>query len=346
MFTNINIGKYLLFFSVLVVTSYVGNYFVNSLEANNDDYELIKKYLLNDSPLYGFNRPKIWIHSKYEMNARKWRDFQSRNTTDLNQPYLHLTIQTIINHCGNDFNICLIDDQTFSKLIPSWDIDLATVPEPFRTHYRNVGMLQLLYYYGGMVLPNSLVCLKNLHSFYLESMVGGKPFICENNNHTSNGNSTKKLRFVPDMSIMGCEKNDTTIKEMIEYVKGVNRKPHFSSEMDFRGDISQWCLNAIDQGKMNIVLGEKIGVKNRMKKSILLEELMEENDLDLSPDVVAVYIPADEVLRRTKYQWFAVLPRDQIIGSNVAISKYIRQSIMDSTDDFHKSTTIPSIISI
>ena len=39
---------------------------------------MIKLYLLNDSPLYGQNKPKIWIHSKYELNARKWRDFQSR----------------------------------------------------------------------------------------------------------------------------------------------------------------------------------------------------------------------------------------------------------------------------
>uniref|UniRef100_A0A6C0DRN9 Nucleotide-diphospho-sugar transferase domain-containing protein n=1 Tax=viral metagenome TaxID=1070528 RepID=A0A6C0DRN9_9ZZZZ len=346
MFTSKSIGQYALFFSVIIVTSYVGNYFINSLESKNDDYELIKKYLLNDSPLYGFNRPKIWIHSKYEINARKWRDFQSRNTTDLNQPYLHLTIQTIINHCGNDFNVCLIDDDSFAKLIPTWDIHLETVPEPFKSHYRNLGMLQLLYHYGGMVLPNSLVCLKNLHPFYLESLAGGKPFVCENNNHISSGNSTKKLRFVPDISIMGCKKNDATIKDMIEYVKKLNRKPHFSSDIDFRGDISKWCINAIEHGKMNIVLGEKIGVKTSKKKSIELEELMEENDLDLAHDVVAVYIPADEVLRRPKYQWFAVLPREQIIGSNLAISKCIRKSIMDSGDDFNKSTTIPSVISI
>lgn len=346
MFTSKAIGQYILFFSVIVVTSYVGNYFISNLEANTDDYELIKKYLLNESPLYGFNRPKIWIHSKYEINARKWRDFYSRNTTDLNQPYLHLTIQTIINQCGNDFNICLIDDDTFEKLIPTWDINLATVPEPFKTHYRNYGMLQLLYLYGGMVLPNSLVCLKNLHSFYLESLSGGKPFVCENNNHTANINTAKIMRFIPDTSIIGCEKNDSTIKELVEYMKGLNRNPHFSMESDFRGDIAQWCIRAIDQGKMNIVLGEKIGVKTSKKKSILLEDLMEENNLDLAQDAVAVYIPADEVLRRNKYQWFAVLPRDQILSSNLAISKYIRQSIMDSTDDFHKSTKVPSVISI
>ena len=346
MFSSKSVGQYILFFSVIVATSYVGNYFVNKLEGNNDDYDLIKKYLLNESPLYGFNRPKIWIHSKYEINARKWRDFYSRNTTDLNQPYLHLTIQSIINHCGNDFNICLIDDDTFAKLIPTWDIDLATVAEPFKTHYRNMGMLQLLYLYGGMVLPNSLVCLKNLHPFYLESLADGKPFVCENNNHTSDNNSMRRMRFIPDISIMGCKKNDPTIKELVDYVKGLNQNPHFSSEIDFRGDIPQWCIHAINQGKMNMVFGERIGVKTSKKKSISVEELMEEHPLDLTHDAVAVYIPSDEILRRPKYQWFAVLPREQIISSNLAISKCIRKSILEFTDEYKKSTKVPSIISI
>ena len=108
-----------------------------------DDYEMVKKYLLNDSPMYGKNRPKIWIHSKYEINARKWKNFMSRNTTDLNQPYLYLTIQSIINHCGDDFHICLIDDDSFMKLIPTWTIELSTVPEPMRTRYRNNAMVQI-----------------------------------------------------------------------------------------------------------------------------------------------------------------------------------------------------------
>jgi hypothetical protein len=51
----------------------------------SDEEELIRNYLLNESPLYGYNRPKLWIHSKYEINARNWKDFGSRNTTDLNQ---------------------------------------------------------------------------------------------------------------------------------------------------------------------------------------------------------------------------------------------------------------------
>ena len=93
MFETKNLPKYAILLGViLVITSFSKN--IKSAFDTNDDYEMIKKYLLNESPLYGYNRPKLWIHSKYEINSRQWKSFQSRNSTNLNQNYLHLTIKT------------------------------------------------------------------------------------------------------------------------------------------------------------------------------------------------------------------------------------------------------------
>ena len=114
MFESKNLYYYIFAFSVIAISGYFAKKFKSNFEDSHDEYELIKKYLLNDSPLYGYNKPKIWIHTKYETNARKWKSFYSRTSNDLNEPYIHLTIKTIINHCSNDFNVCLIDDDTFS----------------------------------------------------------------------------------------------------------------------------------------------------------------------------------------------------------------------------------------
>ena len=39
-------------FSLILLASYVGNQFKNKFaESTNDEYDLIKKYLLNESPL-------------------------------------------------------------------------------------------------------------------------------------------------------------------------------------------------------------------------------------------------------------------------------------------------------
>ena len=301
------------------------------MSENNDDDDLIKKYLLNDSPLYGFDKPKIWVHTKYEQNARKWKSFYSRNTTDLNQPYIHLTVKTIINHCGNDFNVCLIDDEVFSKLIPTWDIDISSLAEPMKTHYRQIGLLNLVYYYGGMVVPNSFICLKNLKGLYEEGTRGNKPFICENVNHAVNlKKHSQRLVFIPDLYFFGSLKNNDTIKEAIEYLKNRNMSPHFTSEFEFLGDTQEWFLKASQKEEIHLIGGEMVGVKKMDRKAITVDDLMEENYLDVNPNTFGIYIPEDEILKRVKYQWFAVMDSNQLLETRTIVAKYLKASIVDS----------------
>jgi hypothetical protein len=344
MFNSKNIGTYIVTIGIVLVVSYFANGAKKPFESN-DEYDMIRKYLLNDSPLYGFNRPKIWIHTKYEINSRKWKDFYSRNSTDLNQPYIHLTIKTIINHCGDDFNICLIDDETFSKLIPSWDVDLKNVAEPMKTHFRELGLLQLVYFYGGMVVPNSFVCLKNLKGLYDECK--SKPFVGESINRTLNlGKQKHKMLFVPDLYFMGAVKNDPVILECVEFLKRRNKNPHFSTETDFVGDSNQWLIEHINSGKIHLIGGEQIGIKTQDRKTILLENLMEEDFLNLSTESYGLYIPADDILNRTKFQWFAVMPSEQILKSNMIVSKYLMAAIVNSTNEYYKKNESRSVVAI
>jgi hypothetical protein len=346
MFPSEKIQTYLLLLAVAVVSGYIMNKFAVDYHTS-DDYEIIRKYLLNDSPLYGYNRPKIWIHSTYEINARKWKDFQSRNTTDLNQPYIYSTIKTIINHCGTDFNVCLIDDQSFSKLLPSWDVDLSTMAEPMKTRFRELAMLELLYYYGGMIVPNSFLCKKNLIDFYKDSLSEDKPFVCENISHSYNQFKYKhKKLFAPDVFFMGANKNDKTLLVLIEFLKKRNRNPHFTSEREFNGDTSVACLTLIEENKMNLISASFIGVKNNHNQPILLDELLGENYLDLPDESVGIYIPADEILNRPKYQWFAYLSTEEILQSRIIIAKYLKASLIDTNDEYSKSGTIRSVVSI
>jgi hypothetical protein len=335
------LGQYVLFFGTASLISYIAMKFNSNSNHTIDEYELIKKYLLNESPLYGYNRPKLWIHSKYELNARKWKDFQSRTSTDLNQPYLHLTIKSIINHCGNDFNICLIDDESFSKLIPNWDIDLVTIAEPMKSYYRELGLLQLLYFYGGMVVPNSFVCLKNLMSLYTDS---DKPFFCENINRSLNLMKQKnRSLFLPSTFFMGAKKNNHIIKSLIEDLKNANR---FTQEIEFQNNTSTTVLDLAKSDQVRVILGQMIGTKTNHRKQILIDDLMGENYLDLSDDIYGVYIPADEVLLRTKYLWFAYLSQEEILDSNMIITKYLKASIVNGSDIYSQKTEVKSVISI
>ena len=150
------IEKYGLTISMVLIASYFGTQIKNGFSLEEDtskaDYDMIKKYILNDSPLYGLNRPKLWIHSKYEVNSRNWYSFGSRNSTDLNQPYLSYTVKTIIDNCGDDFHICLIDDESFNKLIPGFDLELKKIPEPLKEQYREIALLQLIHLLDGFCI--------------------------------------------------------------------------------------------------------------------------------------------------------------------------------------------------
>ena len=342
-----NIYLYVLALSLVAVASYVGNKFKAQFE-DRDEYDLVRQYLLNESPLYGNDKPKIWIHTKYEYNTRVWKSFQSRSSYDLNQPYIHLTIKTIVDHCGDDFHICLIDDNTFSKLIPSWDLDLAKLAEPFKSRARQIGLAELIYYYGGMTLPNSFLCMRPLRDFYLDATANDKAFVCEGVNRSANvvrqGHSGR-LAFLPDTRLMGANKNDPTMKEYIQYLKVKIQSPHFSDDRELLGEDAYWCLDAAEAGKMNLVGGEVVGTKTKDKKPVILDNLMEDDYLNMSPLCVGIAIPDEDILLRTKYQWFAVMDSRSILDSNFILSKYAKAAILSGNRE-HLPDKIRKAISI
>jgi hypothetical protein len=336
---------YLFAIGVITAASYFGDKIKQGLTNDDAENELIRKYLLNESPLYGLNRPKLWIHSTYEKNARQWKDFYSRNTTDLNQPYVHLCIKSIINHCGSDFNICLIDDETFSKLIPTWDINMSTVSEPHKSTYREIGMLQLLYLYGGIVVPNSFVCTKNLMPLYAECSEG-HPFVSEEINRTCNVASKKENHnFMPSLKFMGGRKACPELKKMLSENK-LDGNRHFTVEPKFLGNIQQWLYGEVNRGAFSLVNGKLIGTKTTKGKQILLDDLMSENFLDLDKDAYGIYIPADEILSRPKYQWFAYLSSEEVMKTNAIIVKYLKSSAIDAVNEYFSENMIKSVASI
>jgi len=324
LFNKDNITKYLIAASLILIASIVGkkfkNYFDDEAYSSSNDYKLIKQYLLNDD-LYHSRKPNLWIHLKYEVNARVWQSFGSRNTYDLNQPYLHLTIKSIIHHCEKSFNICLIDDSTFQKLLPGWNIKMDSLAEPFCTHYRELGMLKLIHEYGGIIVPNSFLCFRDLINLYSHEK---GPFVCENINR-STGCS---LQFTPDIRFMGAQKKCPVINDLITFISDRNSHPHYSIESDFIGSISNWCIDRVRERKLKLLSADMIGaMSHKNKKPILLDNLMEEQYLDIPNHAIGIYIPADEILNRPKYQWFSVISSDEVLNGTSILSKYFINTI-------------------
>lgn len=332
-FSQSNLMKYVLMIGLVLTASIFSNKYKNLFGNNaNDEYELIRKYLLNENPLYGLNRPKLWIHTKYEYNSRVWKNFGSRSSCDLNQPYIHITVKTMINHCGKDFNICLIDDDSFQQLIPNWTTKLSNIPEPQRQFHRQLAMMELVHMYGGFIVPNSLVCVKNLYPMYKDTLEkNNRPFVLEQSNPYI---SRSKKTFVPNPTILGANKRDPVIRSLCEYLKNVCNRPMLGSDqLEFSGLISEWCTEAIQQGKMTLLDGIYMGVKTSQGRAVVLEDLMQEKDLDVPDNLLyGVVIPAETLLTRPKYQWFSVLPVEEVFKVNCVASRLLLRGILDQAD--------------
>jgi hypothetical protein len=162
--------KALISFAVLVLAAILYERFRLGAQDDEDarNYRLIRKYLLNDSSIARSGLPILWVHIEYEKNARWWPSFGSRSTDDLNQPYVYLTIKSLIDRCGGDFNICLIDDDTFGKILPGWTVDFDRISDPVKNKMRNLALTRVLYHYGGLTVPASFLCMKNLGHEWLQ----------------------------------------------------------------------------------------------------------------------------------------------------------------------------------
>ena len=316
-----SITNYIISFIAIVSASVLYNWYeekqLKMKEMN--DYTDIQKYLLSDEDLGKSVKPILWIHIPYEYNSRNWISFGSRTSLELNQPYLYLTIKSIIMKCDESFKICVIDDTSFEKLIPGWNINMKTISRPIITNMRELGMMKLLYMYGGMICPCSFLCMRNLIGMYEKGTRTGNMFICENNDRSV---SSTETQFIPDISFCGSPKENYEVKELTHFIQHII-STDYTAESRFLNEIGQWCLRKIKMGKIVLINGIEIGVKCENSRPIKIEDLMSSNYLDLSSETYGIFIPARDILMRRQYEWFARLSEKQVLESDTIIGKYM-----------------------
>ena len=72
-----------------------------------------------------------------------------------------------------------------------------------------------------------------------------------------------------------------------------------------------------------MIPAQLIGASDSEGKQVTIDCLMSNTFLNLADKVQGLYIPADEILKRTAYQWFARQSAKQALNSNTVIGKYL-----------------------
>jgi len=317
-----NYTKYIFMLLILFIFGYFyEGYKKEEAKANKmEDYDLIKKYLLNDSTLAKSDKPILWIPIEFQVNARSWASFGSRNSTAFNQPYQYLTIKSIVDKCGDSFNICLLDDKSFNKIVPGWSTKIANLPNPLRPHLRELALAKVLYYYGGMTLPSSFICMDNLMSLYVKGTSSTEMFsgemVCKNESGVYSD-------FFPSHKIMGCKKECIVMERYINYLERTVSND-YTNEMDFTGATDKWLYEEVLKKNVMPLDAKYFGCKTDTNEPVLIDNLLsDDDDFQLSKCAFGLYIQGDEILKRTNLQWFARLSPEQVLESNTVIARYL-----------------------
>lgn len=308
----------ILIISIFLVFLFIVFYYFK--HQNNDI--MFQNYLFNgdnkkiNKIFENIKKPLLWIYIPYEYNSRHWESFGSRSSLHLNQPYLYLTIQSIIQHCSNDFYICIIDEYSFEKLIPDFTLELNNVSNPIKYNLKMLCLLKLLHLYGGMIVPLSFLCFKNLFPLYKKLTKDGKIFVGENVN--KNITSQNHL-FCPDIHFIGSKSNNPILEEFIQYVQ-IIISTDFTDESIFLGKLNNWCLN---KKHINLICPKELGTSTTVNTPVLIDNLLERDYIYFSTNIYGIWIPSNSILNRTQYEWFARMSKEQVLKGNTILSKYI-----------------------
>ena len=313
--------RYFTMFILITLLGYLYERYKYKQESNEElaKYDMVKKFLLNDNTILT-GKPILWIFNNYQINSRWWPSFFSRNTKKLNQPYLELCVESIVKYCGESFNVCLIDEQSFSKLIPDWNVDFRKLADPVKAHMQTLGIARLLYYYGGLVIPNSTIVLKDLKPLFNKSLLKNDCFTFEIVDRNSTSTYTS---FFPTTKFIGCRQRAPIIKAYIDFLDKVD-VTDYTSEQDFLGQADQYLFKECQDQRMTLVSGAYIGTRTTADKPVYIDSLLGSSYIPFCTDKLsAIYIPSDEILARTKFQWFARQSRMQALQSDTIIGKYL-----------------------
>ena len=288
----------IIFYTLLlfIIRYFYSKYNLHLVKLDYDE----KVKLLNNHIIYS-NKPNIWILVPNDINTRKWDSFGSRTSKKLNVPFVNICIDSVVKNCSDNFTINIIKDSSFSELLPDWKYTVKHAPDIEKNKLRKLGLLKLLYYYGGLTIPCSFFCEKNLIELY------DKPVSFE----TMNTSITNDINeFLPTIDFFGSKKHNKFIEKLIN---------NYELEENYVTNKLGYLLkdNSI------VVDGKYIGTKTKKNKTVFIDDLFNNADLMDCGERYGVLLPLNDIINKSKYAWFSRMSVNQIKNSQLFISKII-----------------------
>tara|TARA_B100002051_G_scaffold9161_1_gene7823 strand:- start:8503 stop:9498 length:996 start_codon:yes stop_codon:yes gene_type:complete len=320
--------KYIFTVALLLAVAFLYEKFKHAQEMTDpeSDYQIVRKYLLGGQEEAKPGKPIIWIHADSDINARWWPSFGSRNTRCSNQPYELLTVTSIVDKCKDDFSICVVQDKDIPDLVPGWTADLRKIAEPIRGNMRRLALARLLHKRGGLLVPSTFLAFRSLKPMYESACrCPGGMVVCELQTKMGRGPPLSEPGAIdrqPRTEFMGCKPESGS---MYQYASLLERicSTDCTAESAFLGEEEEWCKRTAGEGMLTTVPPELVGVHDAKGAPIGIERLLGSTYIPLCSRAFGLYVPAEQVRRRTSYSWFSRQSSLQAMGSDTALGKYL-----------------------
>jgi hypothetical protein len=195
---------------------------------------------------------------------------------------------------------------------------MALLADPMKCYIRQLALAKLIYNYGGINVPISFLCFRDLIGLYNRGTHDDSMFVCEN--YDMNVTSTNKL-FYPDSRFMGAKKENETVKEFINFMERVI-SDDYTAQTKFLGEFDKWCDKKITNGKMRLIPGTDVGTRTVDDEPVTVETLLSDDYIHFYGKAYGIWIPDKQILKRRHYEWFARMSPEQIFQSQFILAKY------------------------
>jgi len=269
----------------------------------------------------GIDNTTLWLYyDQSDVNSRWWADFGARSSRVLNTPYLNLCYESIVMKNGQTYNVKILAGLSdVAILLGGWH----ELPKPLQNPIAPVGEAELNYIratilrrFGGLWVNPSVICLKSFPDFTKDTKAIFTGTDKDESYSDANGTPA------PGIDVMYSPGKDCKVFTFLENL-ALKRIERQEGGKQFRKDI-KWDIRQA----MNMYICDYIPSLEFARKSngrrIQLEDLLSNEDIPVPTD--ACYIPLDyeELQTRSNFGWFLRQSEQQILESNLYISRLFK----------------------
>jgi hypothetical protein len=118
------------------------------------------------------------------------------------------------------------------------------------------------------------------------------------------------------------------VEKYINHLEGLIDSD-YAAEYEFKGGYNKWLKDQItkDNKSIRLIPGTDVGTKTINEEPVLIDDLLNQEYIPFFNKMYGIWIPAEQILKRNSYEWFARLSAEQIFQSNTILAKHFVSTI-------------------